>query len=146
MDSTFETIDRMFSKAGLVRPKIVYWNLNCKDGTPVDGSTPNTVLLSGYSPSLFKYLVFGEDVPEVTPLTIYREMIDDKIYDSIRSVISSSSEGIFSSYSFTPVVEESHIEGVSEDDTKQVDLTAAVHMGVSSLISEELAVVSSDGK
>lgn len=146
MDSTFETIDRMFLKAGLIRPKIVYWNLNCKDGTPVSGSTPNTVLLSGYSPSLFKYLMFGEDVPEVTPLTIYRQMIDDKIYDSIRSVISSSSEGIFSGYFFTPVIEESDDRKVSSSEQDETDITENLDKDVDSLTSEELVIVSSDVK
>lgn len=97
----FEIIDRMFLEAGLIRPKIIHWNLNGDDGIPVTGSTPNTVLLSGYSHSLFKYLLFQEDDQNATQLSIYKDMIDDKIYDSIRSVISSSSEGILSSYSFT---------------------------------------------
>lgn len=85
--STFQVIDKMFHDNGLVRPTIIYWNLNSKDGVPVTGSTPNTVLMSGYSPSLFKYLMFGEKVEEVTPYSIYRLMLDDPMYDPIRDVL-----------------------------------------------------------
>lgn len=99
--STFAIIDGMFSQSGFKRPKIVYWNLNCKDsGTPVLGIIPDTVLLSGYSPSLFKYLLFDEEVEEMTPLTIYRNMIDDEQYDDVRSILSSSNEGCLFSYRF----------------------------------------------
>ena len=100
--STFEIIDEMFKEAGLDRPRIIYWNLNTNEGVPVSGNTPNTVLLSGYSQSLFKYLVFGEEVKEITPIIIYRRMLDDEMYFPVREILSSSIEGVFSNYSFSP--------------------------------------------
>lgn len=99
--STFNVIDDMFREEGLIRPRIIYWNLDDKEGTPVDGSTPNTVLLSGYSQSLFKYLLFEEEIEQISPLVIYRRMIDDTMYDPVRLKLSASNEGVLSTYNFT---------------------------------------------
>lgn len=131
--STFTTIDRMFADAGLTRPRIVYWNLNTPAGTPVKGNEPNTVLMSGYSPSLFKYLAFGDEVKEITPLTVYRSMIDDKMYDSVRNLLSSSNEGILSSYTFTPTEEEELVR-VIEIPSESTVIHTTVDSAISSII------------
>lgn len=89
-ESTFTTINRMFSERGLIRPTLIYWNLNCKDGIPVVKDEINTILMSGYSPSLFKYVISGEKV--LTPDIIFRMMLDDSIYDPIRVNLDQSTE------------------------------------------------------
>lgn len=83
--STFEVIDKMFTDNGLIRPTLIYWNLNTNEGVPVMKDEINTVLMSGFSPSLFKYLLFGDEIP--TPLSIYQNMLLDDIYQPVRDVL-----------------------------------------------------------
>ena len=98
-------------------PRIIYWNLRANTpGFPVESSTLNTQLLSGYSPSLFKLILDGEPLEieevsesgevikrKVTPLETLRKCLDDTRYDDVRVILSESTEGLLSEYSFTPV-------------------------------------------
>lgn len=59
--------------AGYKRPRIVYWNLEGYAGQPAKVTTPNTALVSGFSPSILKAVLSGEDF---TPLAIMRRTID----------------------------------------------------------------------
>lgn len=90
--STFERASKRFKSEGLTLPQVIFWNLNSSSGFPIDGSTPGTTLLSGYSQSLFKYIVFGEEVKEQTAYDLYREIIDSERYDPVREILSSSDE------------------------------------------------------
>ena len=98
-------------------PRIIYWNLRPNTtGFPVESSTLNTQLLSGYSPSLVKLILNGEPLEkeevsesgevikrQITPLETVRKCLDDTRYDDVRIILSESSEGPLSEYSFTPV-------------------------------------------
>lgn len=54
----FEQAKAKFSASGIELPRIVYWNLRpAKASLPVQGSTPNTVLMSGFSAELVKYVL-----------------------------------------------------------------------------------------
>jgi len=110
-------------------PKIIYWNLRSTGGYPVTASTPNTQLLSGFSPSLLKLLFSGqpleteeeveieEDVVQedgsvvkvktavkvkrgINPYETLRACLDDERYFLIREALSASEEGMLAAYSF----------------------------------------------
>jgi hypothetical protein len=115
-----DLINRRFAKAGneicgrpYGIPKIIYWNVRANTvGFPVQANAPNTQLLSGFSPSLLKLLLDGEPLiteevtsdgtvinKGITPEETLRKALDDKNYDSIRSILSESNEGLLSKYS-----------------------------------------------
>lgn len=48
--------------AGYNKPSIIYWNIAGYAGDPAKLDTPNTALVSGFSPSILKSLVTGEIV------------------------------------------------------------------------------------
>jgi hypothetical protein len=70
---------------GLKMPTIVIWNIA---STSVDfhaqAGTEGVVMLSGWSPSLFKSLQAGEEIKAATPLELLRGQLDDKRYDPVR--------------------------------------------------------------
>jgi Mg-chelatase subunit ChlD len=133
-ETMHDVIKRRFAEAGVEicgrpypAPKIIYWNLRGDThGFPVQANTPNTQMLSGFSPSLLKLLLDGEpmvveEVAEdgtvtqrkITPEETLRKALDDERYNRIRAVLSESSEGVLSKYTFTPPMESSDEE---EDD------------------------------
>ena len=67
-ETMHDVIKRSFAEAGVEicgrpypAPKIIYWNLRGDTrGFPVQANTPNTQMLSGFSPSLLKLLLDGE--------------------------------------------------------------------------------------
>mmetsp|Transcript_16845 Transcript_16845/g.40770 ORF Transcript_16845/g.40770 Transcript_16845/m.40770 type:complete len:643 (-) Transcript_16845:180-2108(-) len=107
---------------------IVFWNLRNTGGHPVSKDTEGTVLLSGFSPSLLKLVMNGEALKEeevevvqkdgtvvkekvrVTPEEIVKKILDDPIYDPVRKVLATSTEGVLKSYN--PIIE----SGDDEDD------------------------------
>jgi hypothetical protein len=112
-ETMHDLIKRRFAEAGYGLPKIIYWNLRANTvGFPVQANAPNTQLLSGFSPSLLKLLLDGEPLiteevtsdgtvinKGITPEETLRKALDDKNYDSIRSILSASNEGLLSKYS-----------------------------------------------
>ena len=90
---------------------MVYWNLRNTRGHPVNRDTEGAVMLSGFSPSLLKLVMNGKALEEtevqvvnangtvttekvkVTPQEILRKMLDDELYDPVRAVLDSSTEG-----------------------------------------------------
>jgi hypothetical protein len=134
-ETMHDVIKRRFAEAGVEicgspyrAPKIIYWNLRGDTrGFPVEANTPNTQMLSGFSPSLLKLLLDGEPLVieevaadgtvtrrEVTPEETLRKALDDERYDRIRAILSESDEGVLSKYTFTPSLPEESSE--SEDD------------------------------
>jgi len=77
-----QVIENKYAKAGLVMPRIVFWNLR---GDTVDFPSPgdkkNVIMLSGFSPSLMKLVMEG---PDVTPMKILMNAISDPIFDCIK--------------------------------------------------------------
>ena len=69
---------------GLKMPTIVIWNIaaTCQD-FHATASTPGVVMLSGWSPSLFKVLQ-TKGVVEMTPMDALRIQLDDPRYDLVR--------------------------------------------------------------
>lgn len=90
---------------------IVYWNLRNTGGHPVNKDTDGAVLLSGFSPSLLKLVMYGEALKaeevqvvekdgtvvtkkiQVTPAEVLRKMLSDKLYDPVRVILGKSVEG-----------------------------------------------------
>ena len=70
---------------GLKMPRLVIWNIA---STSVDfhaqADTEGVVMLSGWSPSLFKSLQTGEEIKASTPLEMLRVQLDDERYEPVR--------------------------------------------------------------
>lgn len=79
--TNFQIIDRKFKDAGYERPQLVFWNVNAfnKD-QPVSKDERGTVLCSGSSPSVIKYILFGT---MITPLEQMLEVLNSERYSSI---------------------------------------------------------------
>jgi hypothetical protein len=98
----FETMKREFSQHGYHCPKIIFWNLAADTtGFPVSNNENNVQLLSGFSPNLLKMILSGQSLVKqeknedgetvqktITPAETLRKVLDDKNYDSIRTLLS----------------------------------------------------------
>jgi hypothetical protein len=104
-ETSYQTIQRLFSVAGMKisgkpyrTPRIIFWNLRATTGLPVTSSTENVQLISGFSPSLLKSVMNGDDV---TPEALYRSVLDDKLYDQVREILNDSQENKLVNYKKT---------------------------------------------
>lgn len=79
--TNYQAIKKMYTDAGYYIPKIVFWNLN---GTttdfPATTEDSGVALVSGFSPSLMKLFIEGQDI---SPYGIMRQAIDDPRYTPI---------------------------------------------------------------
>jgi hypothetical protein len=104
----FAALGKKLYGTPLPAPKIIFWNLRGDtEGFPATADSENVIMLSGFSPSLFKHLLDGtamEEAPEKkkpTPWDIFRKAMDDERYHAVRTVLSDSQEGELGNYSFT---------------------------------------------
>lgn len=96
-NNKFEThIDRIkkqFASAGKWNvPTIVIWNISGKfQEYHHEAETPGTCTISGWSSTILKYIMSGENIKEklktLTPLSMMREVLNDERYDAIRKII-----------------------------------------------------------
>lgn len=68
-DTNHDVIEKAYKEAGYEMPEIVYWNLSTGDRysgitAPVTGERKGVALLSGYSPSLLKVFMGGDEEEE----------------------------------------------------------------------------------
>ncbi|KAG1766885.1 hypothetical protein EV702DRAFT_980520 [Suillus placidus] len=68
-DTNHDVIEKAYKEAGYEMPEIVYWDLSTADRypgitAPVTGERKGVALLNGYSPSLLKVFMGGEEVEE----------------------------------------------------------------------------------
>jgi len=63
--SSHDSMVAKFKSHGYELPMIVYWNLNAAPGFPVDARTPNTFMVSGFSPATMKLFFTGGDVEKM---------------------------------------------------------------------------------
>lgn len=76
-----EMATNMYAQAGYALPKIVYWNLNARDGNvPVRFDSQGTALVSGFSPSIMKSILSAKTF---TPASIMMETINTQRYSII---------------------------------------------------------------
>ena len=77
--SAMEFIEQEFAAAGYKAPQIVFWNLNGKAGnSPVTYNKVGAALVSGFSPSIVKSVLGGE---EMTPISIMLKTVMVERYD-----------------------------------------------------------------
>jgi len=81
--TNWECINNLYNKHGYTRPQIVFWNVvgNTID-FPVTKGEHGTALISGFSPSILKALVFNEDY---NPMSVLQSAIGDTRYDEVRN-------------------------------------------------------------
>lgn len=72
--TALDMIKRKYAQAGYNVPKVVFWNINSKNGTPVKFNTNGTALVSGFSPSIVKAILSSTE--EFTPFSIMLEAIN----------------------------------------------------------------------
>ncbi len=74
-----EMIEKEYEDAGYKVPQIVFWNLNGRSGnSPVTYNKVGAALVSGFSPSIVKSVLGGE---EMTPLSILLKTVMVERYD-----------------------------------------------------------------
>lgn len=74
-------VDKMYEDSGYKRPDIVFWNLHDSGGGfPTKFDEMDTCLISGFSPSILKSVLSGEDM---TPLSIMDKTVNSKRYEPI---------------------------------------------------------------
>jgi len=79
-DSALQSMKRQYTAAGYEIPKVIFWNLNAKGGSPVTVKNADTALVSGFSPSIAK-TVLSADPEEFTPEGIMRKTIMSPRYN-----------------------------------------------------------------
>lgn len=79
--TVMDLVDEMYSEAGYERPNIIYWNLNASGGNfPVKYDESGTALVSGFSPSIMKSLLGGEDM---SPVSIMDKTVNSDRYELV---------------------------------------------------------------
>jgi hypothetical protein len=77
--SAMEFIEKEYAAAGYKIPQVVFWNLNARAGnSPVTYNKTGTALVSGFSPSIVKSVLGGE---EMTPISIMLKTVMISKYD-----------------------------------------------------------------
>jgi hypothetical protein len=72
-ETTVETGLRKWEDAGYSRPRVVYWNTAGYDGAPTTMGHKDVALISGFSPSVLKAVLGGEDF---SPMAILEKAIE----------------------------------------------------------------------
>lgn len=89
-ETHLEAIKESFKReGGWEPPRIVIWNVAASytNDFHAQATTPGVIMLSGWSPSLFKILC--EEGPRcITPYDALRAQLDDKRYDAVRTRVS----------------------------------------------------------
>lgn len=77
--SAMEFIEKEYAAAGYKVPQVVFWNLNGRAGnSPVTYNKVGAALVSGFSPSIVKSVLGGE---EMTPISIMLKTVMVQRYD-----------------------------------------------------------------
>lgn len=77
--TNFEEIEKRYAASGYKRPNIVFWNVNGRVGnSPVSFKQDGTALVSGFSPSIMKSILTGENL---TPESIMLNTINIERYN-----------------------------------------------------------------
>lgn len=73
-------IMKQFKEAGYAAPILVFWNVNDHGNKPVTEQRENTILVSGFSPSVMKTLLKA-DVESITPVAQMMETLMQERYN-----------------------------------------------------------------
>lgn len=104
-------------------PEMVYWNLRANTpGFNTTNSHPGVQMVTGYSPAMMRSIMLGQSLESATeavvidgvvhtvktsaatPWDTFVKTMNDPIYDPIRQVLNTSTEGLLASYSWVPRV------------------------------------------
>lgn len=120
-ETQYEKMVNKFSQAGIKVsgqpwpvPTIIFWNLRGDtEGIPVESEQPGVKLMSGFSPSLLKYVLLGEELQENAeieegenktrkdnPQETLQKILNDSQYDLVREFLSKSTENGLREYYF----------------------------------------------
>jgi len=121
-------------------PTITYWNLRgaTGGGFAASAETPGVRMLSGFSPSLLKLVLTGEEEAEEvivvekdgttrvetarpTPFSTMRKALDDGRYDPVRFLLAAEETGAFADYAFEPAADDATVGGAAAEDFEMVD-------------------------
>jgi hypothetical protein len=83
----YEMAQAMFEAEGYSLPKVVYWNLNARDGggnVPVRFDENGTALISGFSPSIMRSILGAKSF---TPMDIMMETINGERYAPVAAAL-----------------------------------------------------------
>lgn len=84
VESFYESMKNSFNYAGYTIPKLVFWNVDARHNNfPVLNNTPNTCMISGFSPNILKY-VTGSDSEVLTPESMMMEVVNSPRYSGIK--------------------------------------------------------------
>jgi hypothetical protein len=73
-------ISKQYEVNGYKMPKVVYWNINDYGNKPAQKHQSGVAMVSGFSPSLLKSLLSGEDL---SPISVMMKVIGDSRYDAV---------------------------------------------------------------
>lgn len=77
-ESSIESALKRWDEADYNRPTVIYWNTDSYGGSPIISEMSNTVLISGFSPSILKQVLTNDSLD---PMSVLNEAI--KKYNSI---------------------------------------------------------------
>lgn len=77
ISTEMEKVRQEWARAGLVLPRLVYWNVDARDNTILDLG-PNVSYVSGASPSIFKQVVTGK-----TGYDLMLEVLNSERYNAV---------------------------------------------------------------
>ena len=82
-ESTFETIKRRYERAGIVMPKMIYWNVNVSGNVHFTSDSYNNIYISGFSSQLFDNIANGDCKDGVTLMNDVLKRYDfiDKLFE-----------------------------------------------------------------
>jgi len=79
--TNFDAIKGLYEACGYEMPGIIFWNVNGRLGNvPVKANTNNTALVSGFSPSIIRSILGGD---ELSPLAVMMKTINVDRYKCI---------------------------------------------------------------
>tara|TARA_X000000950_G_scaffold280066_1_gene373922 strand:- start:96 stop:1991 length:1896 start_codon:yes stop_codon:yes gene_type:complete len=102
--TSYERIKNMFNSLGLKihgtpldPPKIIFWNVRAKTGFPASSDQEGVMLMSGYSPSLMKFILSGEmeikdelgNSEQITPMQTLNKILNDPGLNPVRDILDS---------------------------------------------------------
>jgi len=84
-NTNFEMIDKMYANSGYIRPQIIFWNVNdSSDDFPFSVGCYGTVLISGYSTSVIREVLYGDNI--FSSYGIMRKILDSDRFLPIRKL------------------------------------------------------------
>lgn len=84
--TNFEAVEKMYAESGYTRPQIVFWNVNgASSDFPVSVGDYGTALISGFSPSVMKAVLDGDN--SFSPYGIMRKTLDSDRLLTIRQAL-----------------------------------------------------------